>query len=42
MEILSLFVVTDDIADADGFTLEGNVERDGRTRKNQAPDFFHS
>lgn len=42
MDILSLFVVTDDIADEDGLTVEGSVERDGKARKNQAPDFFHS
>lgn len=42
IEILSLLVVTDDIAEEDGLTLDGNVEREGRARKNQAPDFFHS
>jgi len=34
--------VTDETADEDGFTFEGKVERDGKARKNQAPDFFHN
>ena len=42
MDMLSLWAVTDEIADEDGFTLEGNAERDGKARKNQAPDFFHN
>ena len=42
IEILSLLFVTDDIADEDGLTLFGRLERDGKARKNQAPDFFHS
>jgi hypothetical protein len=40
--MLSLFVVTDEIADEDGFTFEGKFEREGKARKNQAPDFFHN
>lgn len=43
IDILSLLFVTDDIADEDGLTVgEGKVERDGKARKNQAPDFFHN
>lgn len=42
MDMLSLFAVTDEIADEDGLTFEGNAERDGKARKNQAPDFFHN
>jgi len=34
--------VTDEIADEDGLTFEGKVERDGKARKNHAPDFFHN
>jgi hypothetical protein len=34
--------VTDETADEDGFTLEGKIERVGKARKNQAPDFFHT
>ena len=42
IEILSLFVVTDETADEDGLTLEGKFKREGKARKNQAPDFFHN
>jgi hypothetical protein len=41
-DMLSLFVVTDDIADDDGLTLDDAVNRDGKARKNHAPDFFHN
>jgi hypothetical protein len=40
--MLSLFVVADEIADEDGFTLASIAERVGKARKNQAPDFFHN
>ena len=42
MDKLSLWAVTDEIADEDGFTLAGKAERDGKARKNQVPDFFHN
>jgi hypothetical protein len=40
--MLSLFVVTEETADEDGFTFESIFKREGKARKNQAPDFFHN
>jgi len=37
-----LFAVTDEISDVDGLTFDAKLERVGKVRKNQAPDFFHN
>ena len=40
--MLSLVLTTEETANEGDFTVEGKVEREGKVRKNQAPDFFHS